>query len=88
MATFKHLIGDLFTVSELESMTMMVGSTAAGRHAAGAVAESSQLIYSLEAERLGPAGAFETSEPIPSGISPPTRLHRPIFPQTVLPTTD
>jgi hypothetical protein len=29
----KHLIGDLFTVSERESMTIMAGSMAAGRQA-------------------------------------------------------
>lgn len=89
MSTFKHLTGDLLTVSELESMTVMVGGVAAGRQAGGrAVAESSHLIYNLEAERLGPAWAFETSEPDPSGILPSTRLHLLIFPQTLLPTRD
>ena len=65
-ATFKHLIGDLLTVSGFESVTIVVRSMAAGRPVVRAVAESSHLIYNLE--RLGPTGAFETSEPAPSGI--------------------
>jgi hypothetical protein len=47
MSTFKHLIGDLITVS----ITIIAsGSVAAGRHDFGAVAESSHLIYTLEPE--------------------------------------
>jgi hypothetical protein len=37
----KHLTGGLLTVSEGKSMTIMVGSMAAGRGGVGAIAENS-----------------------------------------------
>jgi hypothetical protein len=47
----KGLVGDLLTVSKGESMTIVPGSMAGGRHGAGAVAMSLHLIHKQEAEK-------------------------------------
>lgn len=58
---WKHLIRGLFTVSQAESITIMVGNVAASRHGTGEVAKSLPLI----SKTLGRGGgdlvwAFET----------------------------
>lgn len=47
----KHLIRDLLTVSEDQSVIIIAGSVMAGRHSAEAVAESIYLIHRKEARR-------------------------------------
>ena len=49
------------TVSEGESVTLTLGSMAAGRHSAGAAAKSSRLIHKLTAEREREHGIDEGS---------------------------
>lgn len=64
----KHLIGNLFTVSERESLTTWQGARRqSGRAGAGALAESSHSDQQAESrERMTQCGmAFEISKPTP-----------------------
>ena len=59
----------------LESMTIMMGSRAPGRHGARAVAES------LHSDSIGIDWAFETPNPTPSDTPPSLRAYILIFPK-------
>ena len=73
----------LFMVSEGESMTIMVGSNAPGRHVAEAGAESLHpypLVGSRESE-TELVWAFETPKPTSNDTPPPARPHLLILPK-------
>lgn len=76
-ATYKRKTSSwgLLTISEGESMTIIVGNKAVvgSRHRTGAVAESLHLDPQTWAKRIR-LGAFETSKSTPSGTLPPIRL--------------